>query len=502
MIDESQLLFMQTASETFPETADVQIMWEVFKSLITGAKYIRLYDGFMGRTSMDVLKGMGIQDVAVVRMPSSVPNNGRTMIMESADSNFETMKWLKAWAASIGEQVRAGKNVMVFYQFRKEDKYNRWPSMKQMMEIICKVGGIDVTTDTVMHYGGMDGDEKKRILSDINTHWKVRVVMTNSAVTAGVDFNVPDWFDRLYACISGYQNPREVVQWLSRARHIRENVVFIAKICPGLEVKEVADKLNDEDPVYNRLIAKINTELRNHKRSVLECFAIDAGYKIIFKKTDFSQEVLDAAAAFELTPDIGMIYANIKPLKEDKAEFLQQRVAAQAATGGETLRLAKFFFDKLFKPEVDADTKGAFWDGGMVSAAQSMRRYRDPKSSLRNILPDVCARIDSILAVASSTDVKSAVEDAFPGNLDAATFTAINTRYPELVADCTSDKMLLNKVSAEACGTDLWKWCNKGKRWIVNDTKLTLAADLFASVASKNSEGTSRRVGWQFVGEV
>ena len=133
MIDESQLLFMQTASKTLPETPDVQIMWDVFTSLITNAKFIRLYDGFMGRTSMDVLKGMGIQDVAVVRMPSSVPNNGRTMTMESADSSFETMEWLKASAASIGEQVRAGKNVLVFYQFRNEDKYNRWPSMKPRM---------------------------------------------------------------------------------------------------------------------------------------------------------------------------------------------------------------------------------------------------------------------------------------------------------------------------------------------------------------------------------
>ena len=61
-----------------------------------------------------------------------------------------------------------------------------------------------MTTDTVMHYGGLDGAEKKRILSDINIHWKVRVVMTNTAVTAGVDFNVSDWFDRLYACISGF----------------------------------------------------------------------------------------------------------------------------------------------------------------------------------------------------------------------------------------------------------------------------------------------------------
>ncbi len=78
-------------------------MWEDLTYFITTAKYVKMYDGFMGRTSMGVLKGMGIQDVAVVRKPSSVPNNGRTMIMESVDSSFETMDWLKAWAASIGE---------------------------------------------------------------------------------------------------------------------------------------------------------------------------------------------------------------------------------------------------------------------------------------------------------------------------------------------------------------------------------------------------------------
>ncbi len=43
--------------------------------------------------------------------------------------------------------------------------------MRQMMETICKVEGIDMATDTVMYFGDMDSDEKKRILSDINTHW-------------------------------------------------------------------------------------------------------------------------------------------------------------------------------------------------------------------------------------------------------------------------------------------------------------------------------------------
>ena len=58
----------------------------------------------MGMTSMDVLRSMSIQDAVVLRMPSSIPINGRTMIMQSAESSFETKEWLKMWSADIGAQ--------------------------------------------------------------------------------------------------------------------------------------------------------------------------------------------------------------------------------------------------------------------------------------------------------------------------------------------------------------------------------------------------------------
>ena len=37
----------------------------------------------MGQTSSDVLKGLGIIHTAVVRLPNYIPNNGRTMILQS-----------------------------------------------------------------------------------------------------------------------------------------------------------------------------------------------------------------------------------------------------------------------------------------------------------------------------------------------------------------------------------------------------------------------------------
>jgi len=44
-----------------------------------------------------------------------------------------------------------------------------------------------------------------------------------------------------------------------------------------------------------------------------------------------------------------MLYDNIKPLRERKDDYLQQRIGAQAATTTETLRLAKYFYEKLVK---------------------------------------------------------------------------------------------------------------------------------------------------------
>ncbi len=64
-------------------------MWEALTYCIVNANYVRLYDGFMGRLSMDVLKGLGIANVSVVRMPDTVTDSGRTMFIKSANRNME-----------------------------------------------------------------------------------------------------------------------------------------------------------------------------------------------------------------------------------------------------------------------------------------------------------------------------------------------------------------------------------------------------------------------------
>ena len=103
MIDESQLLFLQATSGTLKDKASIALMWETLKFHILNAKHVRCYDGFMGRITMDVLQGLGILNVFVVRMPVASQGNGRTMFFKLVRSDkIGQYKWLMAWAMDIG----------------------------------------------------------------------------------------------------------------------------------------------------------------------------------------------------------------------------------------------------------------------------------------------------------------------------------------------------------------------------------------------------------------
>ncbi len=93
MIKESQLFFAQAASSCLP-SSEVRNMWEVLKRLIETAENVRFLDCFIGKTSLDVLKGIGIRNVAVVRMPPQAhgAKNGRTMNIKSLPTGTDTKK--------------------------------------------------------------------------------------------------------------------------------------------------------------------------------------------------------------------------------------------------------------------------------------------------------------------------------------------------------------------------------------------------------------------------
>jgi hypothetical protein len=89
MIDESQLLFLQVASGTLTTKDAIKDMWETLTYHIRNAKFVRFYGEFMGRITIDVLKGLDVSNASVVCMPAKAPNNGQTMYIKSVARNMK-----------------------------------------------------------------------------------------------------------------------------------------------------------------------------------------------------------------------------------------------------------------------------------------------------------------------------------------------------------------------------------------------------------------------------
>ncbi len=89
-------------------------MWETLTYHIKNAKYVSFYDGFIGRTTADVLLGLGILNPSVIKIPMTSRSNG-TMYIMPVSKSITQFKWRIVWAMDIGRQVEAGKNVMVVF---------------------------------------------------------------------------------------------------------------------------------------------------------------------------------------------------------------------------------------------------------------------------------------------------------------------------------------------------------------------------------------------------
>jgi hypothetical protein len=83
-----------------------------------------------------------------------------------------------------------------------------------------------------------------------------------------LNFDIEGWFHKLYVCVSNCKSRREVVQWLSRARYIIDQHVYVVKV-PAKNPILVDDIIKD-DPVFTKPVTSVNIDLHNTSQGVLE----------------------------------------------------------------------------------------------------------------------------------------------------------------------------------------------------------------------------------------
>lgn len=122
-------------------------------------------------------------------------------------SNYETRKF------QLNEDVKNGKKVVVICLCISK--------LDELYEYLKK----ENPNAKILRYSSMTDDEQKTLLADVNNVWsKNDVILYTPTIEAGVDFNVKNYFNRMYCFLNNKScSPRAFMQMVGRIRDLGDN---------------------------------------------------------------------------------------------------------------------------------------------------------------------------------------------------------------------------------------------------------------------------------------
>mmetsp|Transcript_4810 Transcript_4810/g.13387 ORF Transcript_4810/g.13387 Transcript_4810/m.13387 type:complete len:120 (+) Transcript_4810:272-631(+) len=119
--------------------------------------------------------------------------------------------------------------------------------------------------------------------------------------------------------------------------------------------------------MYKWPIGGINPELATNSPSVLECFAIEASYRVLRRgRPELQPDTIGAAEHFEFHEMLGFDWDCIEDLDHEQAEHNHVLVAAESATSREKLALEKHMFKQRFDDNAADGIMGCMWGRGLT----------------------------------------------------------------------------------------------------------------------------------------
>lgn len=145
-------------------------------------------------------------------------------------------------------------------------------------DIYSKIDDFNVILHT-----GIEDDSKKKKLKDVNSFWtQFQAVIYTGVVDAGVDFNIPGFFDNMYCFLSkGCNTPRSFLQMTGRIRHLKNNLIRVV----------YPKNMNVVNDFYIPSLLEMEEYLVNQNLDICRKKYIEDvdGFKIIPQKNIFSR---------------------------------------------------------------------------------------------------------------------------------------------------------------------------------------------------------------------
>lgn len=371
VIDEIETLLLKFQGEFIDKNGNKKECWTNFLNIIKNAEKVILLDAFITTKTLNFIKQFN-SDIVIYERPEEI--TPRTVIF---------IKSMKRQILKILDDLQAGKKLFIFYPPKRASK--KVLSMADLYEMLKEESGASGV------YYNADVDEAiKKGLENVNQTWKnEQLVITNSCITCGVNYDLED-FDAVYLFITKYSSPRDVIQVSYRPRTIRDNKIFCCFLKSGIiQQSWHNDKSHMECSIYNKLYDDCLTEFKSPLVNTFHFFCEKAGYKQEFDEVDkLSNKLEKAYKKMKDKYNFGFDYNKIEDIKNSQVDLLQNKIFDKTASFEDKMKLKKYFFNINFKRDSNKEILARIWNDQEMAIFEKMDKLIEPTHFL-NLLKDL-----------------------------------------------------------------------------------------------------------------
>lgn len=319
------------------------LVWNTFIRLLINAKQIILLDAFITKKTTDLLDKLNISYKIIER------------INEPSTRHVHFNKHTPTVFHEIITRLQNGDKLLIFYPYKTVSKTHS--SIDSLVKMLS-----DKTGKRGLGYHGDTADKTKKTLKTVNEIWiNFDFIIANNVITCGLNYEQLD-YSGIYMFTASFNLPRDMIQFSYRLRFLQSNII---KVCflPSPYSNTYENDCNImKDPVYTELFKNIIIEYQSPNRDTFKLFCNKAKYVPVIDEQKISESIIKSITTLLDEYKISVNYNDIPESSIGDAEYIKEKCILFTATMMDKYQLAKYYFQKQFKPDMEPEILQEIWD--------------------------------------------------------------------------------------------------------------------------------------------
>lgn len=343
------------------------LVWNTFIKLLLNATKIILLDAFTTKKTTDLLDKLNISYKIVER------------INEPSTRHIHFNKDVPTVVHEIISRLNNGDKLLIFYPYKTVSKtHTSIDSLVQML--------VDKTGKRGLGYHGDTSDKVKKTLKTVNEIWiNYDFIIANNVITCGLNYEQLD-YSGIYMFTASFNLPRDMIQFSYRLRFLQSNIIKVCFLSSPYSNTYENDCNIMKDPVYTALYKNIIIEYQSPNRDTFKLFCNKAKYIPVIDEQKISESLIKSITTLLNEYKISVKYLDIPESSIGDAEHIKEKCILFVATMMDKYQLAKYYFQKQFKPDIEPEILEEIWDEKYLFFFNKLRNvFIDPNNIFNKI---------------------------------------------------------------------------------------------------------------------